>query len=410
MYMKVLINSYACSPYYGSEPGMGWNFVSNLSHSHELHIISDLRYKNDILLYFEEHPEEKKYYNFYFIKRKRYGLLERLWPQSYYWTYAMWQRKALRLAKKLDRKEDFDLIHQLNMLGYREPGYLWKIDKPFVWGPMGNFNITPWKLLPEMGTYGALFYAVRNIINWWQARFSTRVKKAALKADTIICAMEDDRKAVKRFYGKDAVVIPEVGLTELNNNDLQLAERKPGERLKVCWSGIHIPRKALPLLLESIPYCQNRNNIELHILGQGQCTKSWKRLAKKLGIKNIIWYGQTSRDEALGVMQQCHVFTMTSLSDATSTVLLEALSMGMPVIALNHLGFAGVINENCGIKINLESPKQIKRDIALALDKMYENETWRRQLANGAYLRAHDFSWDEKAKMIDKIYRKAVKM
>jgi len=407
--MKVLISAYACSPFQGSEPGMGWNFVSSLAHMHELHIITENKFREDIDKYFEEYPEQKSYYHFYFVKRLRLKLLRKILPPSYYWTYAAWQRKALKLAMELDKKEHFDIVHQLNMLGYREPGYLWKMDKPFVWGPMGNFNITPWKLLPMMGWYGAVFYAFRNMLNWWQARHKTRVRKAALKADTIICAMEDDRKAVKRFYGKDAVVIPEVGLTELNNNDLQLSERKPDEKLKICWSGIHIPRKALPLLLESIPYCQNRDDIELHILGQGQCTKSWKKLASKLGINNIIWYGQTSRGEALGVMQQCHVFTMTSLSDATSTVLLEALSIGMPVIALNHLGFAGVINENCGIKINLESPLQIKKDIASAIDKLYENEARRKSLADGAIKRAQDFSWSEKAKMIDEIYQRAVK-
>jgi hypothetical protein len=29
----------------------------------------------------------------------------------------------------------------LNMIGYREPGYLWKLNVPFVWGPMGGTNV-----------------------------------------------------------------------------------------------------------------------------------------------------------------------------------------------------------------------------------------------------------------------------
>ena len=32
------------------------------------------------------------------------------------------------------------MLHQLNMIGFREPGYLWKLSKetdiPFVWGPV----------------------------------------------------------------------------------------------------------------------------------------------------------------------------------------------------------------------------------------------------------------------------------
>lgn len=35
--MKILINAYACSPGMGSEPGMAWNWVSNLAKFCELY-------------------------------------------------------------------------------------------------------------------------------------------------------------------------------------------------------------------------------------------------------------------------------------------------------------------------------------------------------------------------------------
>ena len=145
--MKILINCYACSPYKGSEPGMGWNFVKCLCRLHELHIITESKFKPDLNRYFKEHPEETPFYHFYFIEKKRHKKLRKVWPPSYYWFYKSWQKKALRLAQILDKQENFDVIHQLNMVGYREPGYLYEIGKPLVWGPMGGFNITPWLLL-----------------------------------------------------------------------------------------------------------------------------------------------------------------------------------------------------------------------------------------------------------------------
>ena len=36
--MKILINAYACSPGMGSEPGMTWNWGSNLANNFELYI------------------------------------------------------------------------------------------------------------------------------------------------------------------------------------------------------------------------------------------------------------------------------------------------------------------------------------------------------------------------------------
>ena len=406
--MKVLVNCYACSPYQGSEPGMGWNFVSNLSRMHELHIMTECKFKEDFDKYFEEHPEEKAFYHFYFIKRTRWNILRKIWPPSYYWTYAAWQRKALALAKELETKEHFDLIHQLNMVGYRECGYLWQMRKPMVWGPMGNFNITPWRMLPVMGLYGVVFYTCRNIINLWQMHFSSRVRKAIEASSAIICAMEDDSKAIKKLYGKDSIVIPEVGLTNTTGIKENPTIKAEGEPLIICWSGLHIPRKALPLLLKALAKINNMVKIELHVLGTGPCFSQWKNEAEVLNLNNIIWHGQKDRTEAMSIMKQSHVFAITSLSDATSTVLLEALSLGIPVIALNHLGFAGVITEKCGIKIDIHKPSQVINDFAEAILKIAKDETFRQELAIGAIQRAQDFSWDKKAEQIDKIYYQVV--
>lgn len=204
--MKILVNCYACSPYQGSEPGMGWNFVKCLSVHHELHIITECKYRDDLDKYFGEHPEERTRYNFYFVKRERHNVLRKIWPPSYYWFYEKWQRKVHELAKELDDIEDFDIIHQLNMVGYREPGYLWMMNKPFVWGPMGGFNITPWRLLHTMGPKGFVFYFARNVINLYQMRFSARVSKAAKRSNAIICATRDDAVAVRKLWKKKALL------------------------------------------------------------------------------------------------------------------------------------------------------------------------------------------------------------
>lgn len=108
------------------------------------------------------------------------------------------------------------------------------------------------------------------------------------------------------------------------------------------------------------------------------------------------------------IMSACDVFVITSLSDATSTVLLEALSMGLPVVATNHLGFANVITDACGIKIDLKNHKQVIRDFAFAIEKLEGDEKYRQKLSLGALERAKDFSWESKIDLIDKIYQNVI--
>lgn len=402
--MKVLVNCYACSPYKGSEPGMGWNFIKALSKFHELHIITESKFKNDLDKYFSEHPDELKNCHFYFIAKERHKKLRRIWPPSYYWFYKAWQKEAFILAQKLEAQHNFDVVHQLNMIGYREPGYLYRLNKPFVWGPIGGFNITPWKLLPSMGLYGCLFYGCRNLINLWQMHCSRQVKQAIGQSKELISATKDDQTTIKKLWKKNSLIIPEVGFT--SNNHVTLKTRKG--KLRICWSGIHIPRKALNLLLEAVNISKYKEQIELHVLGAGSYTKKWEKLAKEFSIKNIEWHGWVEKEKALEIMQDTHVFAITSLSDATSTVLLEALSYGLPVIALDHLGFSNIITPKCGIKVKVQSKKQVLRDFAFAIDQLFEDEPLRQRLAKGALKRAKDFTWEEKAQTIHSLYLRAI--
>ena len=110
----------------------------------------------------------------------------------------------------------------------------------------------------------------------------------------------------------------------------------------------------------------------------------------------------------MDIMSQCNAFVITSLSDATSTVLLEALSMGMPVVATNHLGFANVVTDTCGIKIDVKNHKQVVRDFASAIDELEKDEQYRQRLAYGALQRAKDFLWENKMDIIDKIYQSVI--
>ena len=403
--MKVLVSCYACSPYKGSEPGMGWNFVHCLAPLHELHIITESKYKADLDRYFAEHPDEAHLYHFYFIRRERYDVLRKIWPPSYYWFYRIWQRKVLAFARQLDKKENFDVVHALNMAGYREPGFLYKLGKPLVWGPVGGFCISPWCLLPSMGWYGILYYGARNLINILQMHFKSTPRKMARHANAIIAATQDNHDAISALWHRDSAIIPEVGLTEAQTN---VALRKRDGKLKICWSGQHTPAKTLNLLLEALTSVKDVRNIELHVIGQGRSTKRWKRQAQQLRLDNIVWHGWVERETAWEIMRSCDVFVITSVADLTSSVLLEALSFGLPVVTLDLFGFSNVITDQCGIKIPVHSRQQVVADLARAINVLESDESKRHELAKGALSRANDFTWQQKAQTIDSIYSQVI--
>ena len=128
-----------------------------------------------------------------------------------------------------------------------------------------------------------------------------------------------------------------------------------------------------------------------------------------MGVNNITWHGWIERSKAMTIMKESHAFVITSMCDLTSTVILEALSLGLPVITMDHCGFSNVINESCGIKIPVTTKSQITDKLGNAITKIEKDEEYRKQLSKGAILRAKDFAWDEKAKTLDNIYKQVVK-
>jgi len=406
--LKILICAYTCNPFKGSEPGVGWGWVNTLSRYYDVCVITALHEKEDIENYFCKNRTRFHNIRFFYIHRKRYFNLEKIWPPSYFHSYRSWQKKAYVFAKKLHKSENFNLAHQLTYVGFRVPGYLWQLGIPFVWGPIGGLENTPLKFYPVLGFRGTLYYAARNLINTLQKRFLLEPKKTIQAAKGgIISATSGIKNEIFKWYGAESEVICEIGPPETIADNHSF--RNPGETLRLSWSGQHLPGKALPILLKALNQTPEDVRWQLDILGNGPCREKWKKLSNDLNIESRCrWHGQLPRSDAIKVIQRSHIFIITSLKDLTSTVLLEALSQGVPVVTLDHCGFSDVVNAACGIKIPVSNPDQVIRDLNAAVVKLWENENLRRSLAQGALDRIKDFSWENKAAKINSVYENAM--
>lgn len=404
-HLKVLVSAYTCSPYQGSEPGVGWGFVYELAKYHDLWVIvEEEKYRAELERYLTEHPAFGQRVRFYFLRKQRNRTLRKLWPPSYYWYYRRWHQDALALAQRLHAEIGFDLAHQLTMVGFREPGYLWQLGIPFVWGPVGGMGLFPWRFLSKVGLYGALYYLGYNLYNLAQMRCMRRPRLAARAAGAgLIAATPENRTGAMVYWGHPSTLISEVGLPR--EPVTQITARAGDEPLRLVWSGQHTPGKALNLGLEALAAVPASVPWELHVLGKGRRTAIWRRLAERLGIvERCRFHGWLARDKALAVMVRAHAMLITSLRDLTSTVTIEALALGLPVVCLDHCGFAHVVNDTCGIKVPVTTPRRAIAGLAAAIESLAQDEAGRQRLALGARARARDFTWERKIEQLNRIY------
>ena len=408
--LKILIGCYSCCPNRGSEPGMGWNFVSNIAKHHDVHVlVNQFEFEEPLTQYCKDFPEEVKHITFHFIPSAYHETIRKIWPPSYYWFYRAWQKRAYRYAVKLDKIENFDLVHQVNLAGYREPGYLWKLGKPYIIGPLGGFTQTAWRLLPGLGIHGAIFFAIRNILNAIQKRFGYAAKTLPKQANSIIVSDPEAVQDVKKYWKRDAILMREVGVQSTQLAETPSPCQRPSNKpLRICWAGLLVPLKALQFLLKAIPLCHG--DVEVVVLGAGVMERKWKNLAHNLGISEKVHFrGQVSHAQVLETMREAHLLCVSSIKEGgTGTVVLEALQNGLPIVCLDHCGFSSVVNEHCGIKIPITNSSDISKNLAKALDFLYHNEEKRFQMAQQAIQESKKYTWEAKMEVLNDIYHQCL--
>lgn len=406
--LKVLIAAYACNPFRGSEAGVGWGWVNAISRLHDVWVITgEEQGKADIELALARQPELGQRLNFVFLARPPLPAFLRHFPPLYFRTYRKWQESAFRIAAGLHKQVGFHIAHQLTYVGFREPGQLWKLGIPFVWGPIGGLENTPWGLLPLAGLRGGAYLAGRNAVNWIHKSLNRAPKAAFARADAVIAATRGIRDEISKWYGRESSVICEVGPAVGGRGNV--TAREPGESLELVWSGVHIAGKALPVLLRALSCVPARVDWRLHVLGDGPCRGKWERAAVRLKIQGrCCWYGNLPRQDALHIMERAHVMCITSIKDLTSSVLVEALSIGLPVVCLRHCGFADLVDDTCGIAVD-PNRSTIATHIAEAIVRLWGDEAARMELSRGARRRVLSCSWDIKGQDVDAIYRHVIR-
>jgi len=404
-----LVGAVACSPSRGSEPGLGWGWVEAISKHHDLWVLTGDKNRQGIEEELSRRPELGNRMRFYYIPHVRHLKVEKIWPPNYLYTYKhQWQKAAFEAGKRLHEEVGFDIVHQITYTSFRVPGMLWQLDPPFVWGPVGALEQTTWALIPALGLHGALHFLVRNLWNDWDRRFSRIPRLAFEKAEGgIIAATSGIQREIRRFYGHESSVVCENGLPPVTRETP--VRRLPSEPLNLLWCGLHIPRKALPFLFSALNLLPRYLDWKLTIIGDGPSSISWRRLAQIKGISaRCEWLGEIPHETVLRRMLTAHALVVTSVYDLVSSVVVEALGNGLPVICPDHSGFKDAITPECGIKVPASSKRELVRGIADSIRLLFDEDR-RLELAYGAIARSAAFDWESKALVVDEIYRAKVR-
>lgn len=321
------------------------------------------------------------------------------------------------LCRGLDRERFNVKVCCLNELGERGeqlraegfevdvlPGGERRQDKYFKWLQLRQFMEQHGTDLVHSHSPGSLFDSVPA------ARLSRRARHVHTFHFGNYPKTSKKRLLLEKFFARGADGLVAVGI-EQRRVISEVFGLKP-ERLSVVWNGIRIPdlpgeslatadsakdgrtklvlgslstlseQKGLTYLLDAIEILtRTRRDFELRIVGEGPLRPSLVAKAKSLGLEDLVRFEGWIPDAANVVLPAMDIFVQSSLWEAMSMVVLEAMAAGKPVIVTDVGDNRHVIESGVnGILVPTKSPARMADE----LNKLMNDRDIRKTLGTRA--------------------------
>lgn len=400
---RIALITYDISPYRGSESSVSWNFVTRMSEKVHITVYYG-NHKDEVEKYLSQQPlKNVDWVNVAPKSTTRTGAAGLL---QYISNYKKWHKQVYQAIREQVTQGKIDLIHYLNPIGFKEPGYCWKIKEiPYVWGPIACVENRPLPLYKAYSLKGKYKAFARRIAHNALFLLMPRLKKALRNTDTVFAATPTGVRMLKKHYHRDAIYLPENGIPTMERT--QPISYDGNRPLNIIWIGrVNDQDKALIILLDSLAKVKSAN-YHLHIVGPGILSdKMNDRINSMSG--QTTFHGKIDRDQVQQLLLNSHLHVITSLGEATTTVLFEAMAKAVPTMTLDHCGMAGVVCDKCGIKIPISGYDKVTTRISTEIESLIEHPARINELSTGVLACSKQFMWDNRISLFTETYDRLI--
>lgn len=299
-----------------------------------------------------------------------------------------------------------DLIHQPTPVSPKTPSSIYGFGVPVVIGPMnGGMD------LPE---------GYENLAKTSESRFETLARNSAslanwlvpgkARAAALVVANERTRAALSVDH-ETVITLPENGV-DLSifptQRDIQPAE--PG-RIKLVYLGRLVDWKAVDITLKAVAQARAQGaEVTLDIIGDGAERRTLEQMTDSLGLDaQVTFHGFQSQAQCAQHLQAADALMLNSVFECGGAVVLEAMSIGLPVIAPDWGGPADYVTPETGLLVSPVPRADFADRLAQAIIDLAQDPERRVRMgqAGAARVRA-EFDWERKADRMLEIYATAL--
>jgi len=360
---RVLVSAFACEPGKGSENEVGFQALLAAASAHDVWLLTLAPNVPSIRRALADDPVRSRVHVEGIGFGARGDEFDNLGMGRFQRLYDRWQQDVGRRAIELDRDVHFDVVHHVTLASYWTRAGVAALGKPLVWGPVGGGVNPPMGLVTELGPRGIAEDIGRVLIRPVVAR----LPPIRLARQVSRVAFAQNEATRRRLGGGRRVTVMSNGLAAGVDG-----YRTPAVRsAEIVVVGRLLPWKAPALALRMMRFVRHPDAV-LRFCGDGSERARLQRMARRWGLTDRVAFDDwVPRDVLLFEIAQAGVLVHPSLHEEAGLCIAEALSLGTPVVCLDHGGPAELVRHwphAPSVRVAPTTPDETARRMAEAVD------------------------------------------
>jgi glycosyltransferase involved in cell wall biosynthesis len=416
--LKILLIVEACNPEWASVPLVGYRFFHAISQLADVTLVTHERNRSALeklhasaeIVYIRESWLMAQYYHYIVSLASKTKVIWQLYHALGFPIYAEFSNRVYQQFKQKIRRGEYDLVHAMTPM---EPRYPVKIIKactstPFVLGPVnGGVPFPPgFQQIAkrEFASLNFLRAVGRALIPGYAATYKQASRVLAGSTYTLnlvkgLFDLPDDR--LELFY--------ENGV--LSSFTPPPRTVKTDETVNLLFVGRLVPYKCADVLVEAVSRLDHTTQarVQVTIVGDGEERANLEHLTRSLQLDDRVQFtGWVTQDEILKYYQEADLFCFPSIREFGGAVVLEAMVCGLPCIVANNGGIGEYVTDETGVRIEPTSREYLTAELSRQIHRLVDDDPLRQQMSKKSIERMQEFTWEEKAKRMIRIYEDLV--
>lgn len=263
---------------------------------------------------------------------------------------------------------------------------------PYITSALGadvpGFNIGDWRL----DVYHALTKWISRSI-WNNSSF-------------IVANSNSLKETCKKFDSRHNIEVITNGVdTDLFFPD---TNKKNSDEVQLLFVSRLMPQKGIDTLIKACGILNQRNvrNYKLTVVGEGHLRELMFSLIKKYNLsERVNFLGWIDLEELPQIYRKADIFILPSVMEGMSSVTLQAMASGLPIVASRVKGFEEILEENVN---GLTATYNNEEQFADAIEKLIKSPELREKMSKNSFKKSEQFSWDSIAKQYLGLYEKSI--